>query len=187
MIERYVHPLVRKASTVNYLLLKTRNACCGFSFAIFEDTSAPNQLKREGNLEPVIVLCQAVFRKVNFADGEPTLRSWLPDLIRRAKSHGLTTSIVTNGSRITAEWLDDLWGCLDIIALSIDSVDSDIQRKIGRVTKGRVPLTLHTASSWRIDQGSWHPPEGEYGGQPSQPHQGFSFISDMKPERWKLS
>ena len=47
----------------------------------------------------------------------------------------MTTSIVTNGSRITEEWLDDLDGCLDILALSIDSVNSETLRLIGRMTQ----------------------------------------------------
>ena len=95
------------------------------------------------NFAIVDALCLAGFRKINFAGGEPTLLPWLPKLIRRAHSHGVTTSIVTNGSRISADWLDRLHGSLDIAALSIDSVAVETQRKIGRVEKGRgkEPLT----------------------------------------------
>ena len=68
-------------------------------------------------------LAAAGFDKINFAGGEPTLCHWLADLILHSKELGLSTSIVTNGSRITPEWLDGVAGCLDWAALSIDTVD----------------------------------------------------------------
>jgi radical S-adenosyl methionine domain-containing protein 2 len=49
--------------------------------------------------------------------------------------------MVTDGSRITEAWLDNLTGSLDILAISIDSVDAETQRKIGRTVKGESPMT----------------------------------------------
>ena len=49
--------------------------------------------------------------------------------------------MVTNGSRITERWLDNLAGCLDILAISIDSVDANSQQKIGRLVNGKPPMT----------------------------------------------
>lgn len=188
MIERHVHPVIRRASTVNYHMLKACNMRCGFCFATFEDTSARDQLKAEKACELVDRLCEVGFQKINFAGGEPTLLPWLPDLIRRTKSYGLTTSIVTNGSRITAAWLDDLRGCLDIIALSIDSVDSDTQRKIGRVVKGKDPID----ASHYIRLGELIKDRGirlkvnTVVNHFNHTEDFRSFILDMKPERWKI-
>ena len=49
--------------------------------------------------------------------------------------------MVTNGSRMTDAWLDDLAGSLDMLAISIDSVDPERQHKIGRLVNGKPPMT----------------------------------------------
>ena len=112
---------------------------CGFCFATFQDidtdTLPGGHLGRDDCMSVVESLAQAGFRKINFAGGEPTLCPWLPDLIRTAGALGLTTSMVTNGSRVTGEWLDSVHGSLDWVALSIDSVDPDTLLRIGRSTR----------------------------------------------------
>lgn len=116
---------------------------CGFCFATFEDLPAfPgfNCLAESDALELIGALGRAGFGKINFAGGEPMLCPWLPGLIGYAKSAGFTTSIVTNGSKVTGEWLDGLGGSLDMAALSIDSVDAGALGRIGRAVKGKRPL-----------------------------------------------
>ena len=124
--------------TVNYHLWKPCNMHCGFCFATFQDiptaTLPAGHLGREGCLSVVEALGKAGFRKINFAGGEPTLCPWLPDLLRRAKALGLTTSVVTNGSRVTKNWLAAVGGGLDWTALSVDSVHPDTLRRTGRTT-----------------------------------------------------
>ena len=126
-----------KVPSVNYHLWEPCNMKCGFCFATFQD------VKREMNLpkghlpqeECISVIDQIAefgFEKINFAGGEPTLCPWLPDLITRAKEHGMTTSIVTNGSRITTQWLEALNGSLDWVGLSIDTVDPEKLIDLGR-------------------------------------------------------
>ena len=131
--------IAKKVPSVNYHLWKPCNMRCGFCFATFQD-SRPNllpkgHLGRSDSLSVVEALAQAGFRKINFAGGEPTLCPWLPDLIVQAKDMGLTTSVVTNGSRITAEWLDRVCVSLDWVALSIDSVNPDTLLRTGRTTR----------------------------------------------------
>ena len=188
MEQESVHPVIRTASTVNYHMLIACNMRCGFCFATFLDIPGRNQLKSEEALELVDMLCQAGFRKINFAGGEPTLLKWLPDLIRHAKSYGLTTSIVTNGSRITQEWLDDLEGCLDIIALSIDSVNQDVQYRIGRFVKGEAPID----AQHYIEMGRWIKDRGirlkvnTVVNRMNLFEDFRSFLLEMMPERWKI-
>ena len=125
--------------SVNFHLWKPCNMRCRFCFATFQDigqgTLPKGHLRREDCLAVMEALALAGFEKINFAGGEPTLCPWLPDLIRRAKDMGLTTSIVTNGSRITSQWLDGVDGHLDWTALSIDTVDPDKLGKMGRTTR----------------------------------------------------
>ena len=131
--------IANEVPAVNYHLWKPCNMRCAFCFATFQDIDPlilpKGHLGRDGCISVVESLAEAGFRKINFAGGEPTLCPWLPDLIRRAKALGLTTSIVTNGSRVTTEWLDTIGGNLDWIALSIDSVEPGTLIEIGRTTK----------------------------------------------------
>ena len=130
--------------TVNYHLWKPCNMRCGFCFATFQDvghnTLPKGHLGREDCLKLVDALAGARIQKINFAGGEPTLCPWLPDLITHAKKLGLTTSVVTNGSRITRAWLERVNGSLDWAALSIDSVNPETLSGIGRTLRAG-PLT----------------------------------------------
>ncbi len=134
------------------------------------------------------MLCRAGFQKINFAGGEPTLLPQLSDLIRQTKSNGLTTSIVTNGSRITPEWLDDLAGSLDIIALSIDSVDRDTQRRIGRVERGKDPIHAqhYRKLGEMIRERGIRLKVNTVVNRANHTEDFRSFILEMKPERWKI-
>ena len=125
--------------TVNYHLWKACNMSCGFCFATFDDLEKDilpkGHLKREDSFSLVKSLASAGFEKINFAGGEPTLCRWLPDLIILAKELGLTTSIVTNGSRITREWMGSVNESLDWTAVSIDSINSRTLKGMGRITQ----------------------------------------------------
>lgn len=138
--------LVQDVPSINYHIWKPCNMRCKFCFATFQDGKSvlpKGHLREEDATALVDVLCEAGFRKINFAGGEPTLCPWLPNLIRRAKRFGLATSIVTNGSRITPEYLRPLSGNLDWIALSVDSVNPCILRHTGRMTR-RGPMSADT-------------------------------------------
>ena len=101
---------------------------------------------------------------------------------------GWSPPIVTNGSRITDQWLDNLNGSLDWIALSIDTVDPEKLKRLGRAIGGNNPITeeeylciiraikrrgirlkintVVTSKTWQEDF--------------------TGFIRLAKPERWKL-
>ena len=188
MMQERAHAVIEKASTVNYHMVKACNMGCRYCFATFQDIPGSVGLKREEALELVDMLCRAGFRKINFAGGEPTLVPWLPELTWRAKSRGLTTSIVTNGSRITSGWLDHLDGSLDIIALSIDSVDSETQRKIGRVEKGKtlIDAQRYLSLSEVIRERRIRLKVNTVVSSANYTEDFRSFIMDMQPERWKI-
>ena len=166
---------------------------CGFCFATFQDVKQEMNLPRghlpqEACLSVVERIATAGFEKINFAGGEPTLCPWLPNLISRAKQLEMTTSIVTNGSRITGKWLDSLDGILDWIALSIDTVDSEKLIRTGRAVCGNNPITreeylrlIHDIKRYGIrlkintvvTSETW---EEDFTG----------FMRLAKPERWKI-
>ena len=125
--------------SVNFHLWKPCNMKCRFCFATFQDvgqdTLPKGHLPREGCLAVVDALASAGFQKINFAGGEPILCPWLPDLMHRANELGFTTSIVTNGSRVSPEWLNSVAGALDWATLSIDTLDPQKLEELGRVTR----------------------------------------------------
>jgi radical S-adenosyl methionine domain-containing protein 2 len=130
--------------SVNYHLWQPCNMRCRYCFATFEDVRSvlpQGHLPREQALELVQVLARR-FQKITFAGGEPLLCPWLPELVRTAHAEGATTMVVTNGSRLRPELLEQLAGRLDWVALSADSASEVTHLKLGRAVAGRRPLTL---------------------------------------------
>lgn len=185
-------PLSSKVPSVNFHFWQPCNMRCGFCFATFEDVKyvmnlPKGHLPEKECLKVVDQIAGFGFEKLNFAGGEPTLCPWLPNLIARAKKHGLVTSIITNGSRINEQWLNDVNGNLDWIGLSIDTVVPKTLKRLGRAIHGK-PLTSEeylrligalkrrgirlkintvvTALTWQEDL--------------------TAFIRLAKPERWKI-
>lgn len=74
--------------------------------------------------------------KINIAGGEPFLYPDLNDLCMLLKTMGFKTSIVSNGSRITEQKLDEIHPYLDWLGLSIDSPDERDEISIGRCAAG---------------------------------------------------
>ena len=128
----------RPIPSVNFHLWQPCNMRCKFCFATFQD--GLKQILPKGHLPrreaiQVVERLAPAFKKINFAGGEPTLCPWLPALIERAKELGMTTSIVTNGSRLSDWYLDDLYGSLDWVTLSIDSLSALVNKNTGRALR----------------------------------------------------
>ena len=77
-------------------------------------------------------IAKAGFGKINFAGGEPLTYKPLGHLIRLAKHLNLKTSIITNGSLLTKDWLKENVKFLDIIGISCDSSIKSTQKILGR-------------------------------------------------------
>ena len=179
--------------SVNFHLWEPCNMRCGFCFATFQDVKQEMNLPK-GHLpkEECLLLVDRIaefgFEKINFAGGEPTLCPWLPNLIVQAKESGLVTSIVTNGSKITDQWLDDLNGNLDWIGLSIDTVDPEKSVLIGRAIRGKNPITeseyLHIIG--KIKRHGIRLKINTVVNSVNWKEDFTSFIRLAKPERWKL-
>ncbi|MCG2431846.1 viperin family antiviral radical SAM protein [Aequorivita xiaoshiensis] len=131
--------------SINFHLWEPCNMRCKFCFATFQDvkqTILPKgHLPEQDALKVVEKIAAAGFKKITFAGGEPLLCKWLPKLIKKAKQLGMITMIVTNGSKLTDAFLKENRAYLDWIAVSVDSLDEDINIKLGRAVIGKKPLS----------------------------------------------
>ena len=164
---------------------------CRFCFATFQDIDTDllpkGHLRREDSISMVDALARAGFRKINFAGGEPTLCPWLPDLIVRAKGLGLTTSIVTNGSRISEEWTGSVSGSLDWAALSVDSVDPDTLLRTGRTTRsGPMSRCDYMRVIGILKEHNVRVKINTVVSRTTLQEELTDFIIEAQPERWKL-
>lgn len=120
---------------VNWHLEPRCNYKCNFCFAHFTD------VKKEINYD-VPELFTSLFergaRKITFVGGEPMLDRRIDALIPLAKDHGFTTCIVTNGTKVTEEWLKKMTGKLDWIGFSIDASTDELHAKMGRGLAGEI-------------------------------------------------
>ncbi len=164
---------------------------CRFCFATFQDIGQEalpkGHLPREDSIAVVESLAGAGFGKINFAGGEPALCPWLPELIRRAKELGLTTAIVTNGSCVTTEWLDRVGGCLDWAAVSIDTVDPEKLKLMGRITRtGPLSEAEYLRAVEMLKQRSIRLKINTVVTRSNCQEDLAGFIANARPERWKL-
>jgi MoaA/NifB/PqqE/SkfB family radical SAM enzyme len=65
---------------------------------------------------------------VSFSGGEPLLYRPLPDLLRRAREHGLQTAVTTNGMLLDERRLGALRGITNLLAISLDGVPASHNR-----------------------------------------------------------
>lgn len=177
---------------LNFHVWQPCNMACRYCFAEFAD-SVPDLQRDKSQLRDrafavVDAAALAGVQKLTLVGGEPTLCPWFGDLLQRAKSSGMVTMLVTNGVKISREWVAQHGPLLNWVALSVDSLSPETNRKIGRAVGGRVVPderyyldrfdllvssgirikvnTVVSAANWQEDF--------------------LSFLRKVRPERWKV-
>jgi radical S-adenosyl methionine domain-containing protein 2 len=127
--------------TVNWHIYPACNYKCRFCYQTFVD-----EQRWLGDFAACTEILRAIRRagvhKVTFSGGEPTLHPHIIGLAQYAKEIGLSTSIVTNGTKITPEFARLIGNCLDVVAVSIDSSLESTEVSLGRGTGGHVRQAL---------------------------------------------
>lgn len=130
--------LLKYIPTINYHLIKCCNMKCRHCFSDFNEIPTQLQFEEAKTIIQEIVKIKS-FNKLNFSGGEPTMFPTMSSpnierLIDFAKKQGLETSMVTNGYNLIKkpDTLKKLKGHLDLLTLSIDSFDHNLNVKIGR-------------------------------------------------------
>lgn len=72
-------------------------------------------------------------RGVEFCGGgEPTLHPLLPELVREMKAEGVSTGVLTNGTRLKGELASALVDCASYVRVGFDSADEAMFNKVKR-------------------------------------------------------
>lgn len=177
---------------VNFHLWEPCNMRCKFCFATFQDVKKSilpkGHLPKKQAIEVVQQLAEIGFEKITFAGGEPSLCPWLPELISTAKEAGLTTMIVTNGSKIDEHFLQTNNKHLDWIALSIDSLNESTNLNSGRAIIGNSPLSFKNYTSLvdLIKHYNYGLKINTVVNSTNYNENLGEFIRYAKPKRWKL-
>jgi len=165
---------------------------CKFCFATFQDvkqTILPKgHLPENEALEVVKQIASAGFEKITFAGGEPLLCKWLPNLVKTAKQLGMTTMIVTNGSKLTDAFLQINKPYLDWIAVSVDSLEDEKNIKIGRAITGKKALgkEFYKTLIGKIHQYGYGLKINTVVNSVNYKDNLVEFIRIAKPKRWKV-
>lgn len=177
--------------SVNFHLWEPCNFRCKFCFATFQDVKSTilpkGHLTREETIAVTCELARFGFKKITFVGGEPTLCPWLPELIATAKANGLTTMIVTNGSRISLDYLKPLIGILDWVTLSIDSLNPEANQMSGRGRTGTFFSRQEYIEKCRtVIECQIRLKVNTVVHRLNVQENLSSFIEEVKPERWKI-
>lgn len=68
----------------------------------------------------------------NIAGGEPMLYPGLVELTKYIRNKGVKVSLITNGSLMNEEWIKNYAWMYETIGFSVDSINDETNRKIGR-------------------------------------------------------
>ena len=117
---------------VNLHLTQACNYHCRHCFAMFPE---PRDLSPERWKDIISDLAESgLVSAINFAGGEPVFCRGFPEIVSFAHEKGFLLSIITNGSLLRNEKLfpRELFPMLSMFGFSIDSLDYDTLRRIGR-------------------------------------------------------
>ncbi|XP_007933316.1 radical S-adenosyl methionine domain-containing protein 2 [Orycteropus afer afer] len=121
-------------TSVNYHFTRQCNYKCGFCFHTAKTSFV---LPLEDAKRGLLLLKDAGMEKINFSGGEPFLHDrgqHLGELVKFCKMELQlpSVSIVSNGSLIRETWFKNYGEYLDILAISCDSFDEQVNVLIGR-------------------------------------------------------
>ena len=77
----------------------------------------------------------------NIAGGESMLYPGLVELTKYIRNKGVKVSLITNGSLMNEEWIKNYAWMYETIGFSVDSLNDETNRKIGRCSKNGKPIS----------------------------------------------
>ncbi len=132
---------MKNFNVINYHITNHCNYHCVYCIGKFKNQREPSLEEAKAIIDKIAVYFkenQIADGRINFAGGEPTWYAHLDELIEYASSLGIAVSIITNGSRLTAERIRKWEGKVSCIGISIDSINHKTNCDIGRHCQGAV-------------------------------------------------
>ena len=126
---------ILEKSAINFHFTRICNYECKFCFHTKKSNKMITIVEQ---FEIIKLLRNAGAEKINFAGGEPFLfPDLLGKLVNESKRVGYeSVSIISNGSKITRNWMDNYGKALDILGISCDSVSPQVNFDHGRRVAG---------------------------------------------------
>lgn len=119
-------------TAVNFHFTRKCNYNCGFCF----HTSKTSHIESMENIKLILkAIKDEGCLKINFAGGEPFLyASKLGEMVKYCKQDLKfdSVSIISNGYHVKDEWFQKYAKYLDILGISCDSFDENVNKSIGR-------------------------------------------------------
>jgi len=177
---------------LNWHLEAYCNYACEFCYAPLVKQRELSRISELEGLRLVQDIANSGVSKINFVGGEAMLNPNIEAWIIQAKSVGLTTSIVSNGTRMTKRWLQRMSSHLDWLGLSIDASNDELHALMGRGRRGEIEsgISRHlerTTEVWSFAE------EFGYGLKLNTVVTSMNAEDDMselvaslKPNRWKI-
>ena len=124
---------MEKKYKINLHILESCNFKCRQCFSKF----GTEKLLPVEDWKKIVYNCiaGADVAEFNIAGGEPMLYPWLMELTKYIRSKGLKASLITNGSLMNEEWIKNYAGMYETIGFSVDSLNDETNKKIGRCDK----------------------------------------------------
>lgn len=127
-------------NVINLHLTEKCNYNCKYCFAKFNNENELNF----SDWKKIVDIIFQYFKKnniidgrINLAGGEPLIVNYLDDLIDYIFSLGIKISIITNGSLLTKPRIDNWINKVDILGVSIDSINDKTNIQIGRSSNSK--------------------------------------------------
>ena len=103
----------------------------------FRSLSSINRFTLEEHMEILKGIIAFGTEQITWSGGEALLVPHATELIKYAKEHGIYNKITTNGKLLTPEKIEELKPYVDLVALSIDSLDDTTNKALGRGVEHR--------------------------------------------------
>ncbi|KAM5444074.1 hypothetical protein MferCBS31731_000591 [Microsporum ferrugineum] len=145
LLSRGLGPARKPPVSVNYHFTRQCNKSCGFCF---HTATTSFKLSTEKAKSGLSRLKDAGMRKINFAGGEPFIYpKFLGPMVQFCKEELRleSVSIVTNGSLVKRDFLEQYGHFIDILAVSCDSFNEQTNIDIGRGKGDQVPQLFRIA------------------------------------------
>lgn len=126
----------------------------------------------------------------NIAGGEPMLYPGLVELVQYIRDKGVKVSLITNGSLMDEEWIKNCAGMFETIGFSVDSINDETNRKIGRCDRNE--KTIPAGRIVELCRLIWKYAPGcrikinTVVSALNKNEMMFDFIDEIATDRWKI-